>query len=261
MQSEIELPSYDDVAPQAINEPFIPNDNYDNNINNPDAYAAVADRESDSDDFDFSTYSIDARERSGSWFSNLCSINKGQCYCILFVIIFCAIWYGILTWVIYYGESLRTEGNLYQDYATQETCILTNAIEEHCTYKCRYDIFQQKNVKCSSSNKKSSCHTCNGNLYSYEATTVDKCSDQIIKESDTKSDECPETVKTLNTETTCWVLNCSEFVLIHPDNLKGEGILWVVFGSILMIIPCCCVCGVGYCCGSEIMRQIRFSSY
>ncbi len=151
---------------------------------------------------------------------------------------------------------------MYQQYASQETCVLTQAISTDCTWNCKYDIFQGKYVKCSSSKEKS-CITCHGKLYSYQATASDKCGEQIITESSTKTDECPETVKTLDTETNCWVLSCgdAEFVLTHPDSLEGAGILWIVFGSILMAIPCFCFCIVYSFCGSQIMTNLRFSSY
>ncbi len=101
----------DDVALRAVtdNEPFIPSDHKDNNS----AYAVVYDRESDSDDF--SGHSIEITETGFSINSiqDSCPINKGQCCCILCIFAFCAIWYGVLSYVVWHGESLRMEGIFY----------------------------------------------------------------------------------------------------------------------------------------------------
>ena len=152
----------------------------------------------------------------------------------LFCLVFFSIWYGICSYVIYYGNSQLEQGNQYAAESTTEQCVLQSYSSSQCSYQCN----------CKTKNGKRSCDTCYGLKYSYTATVEAKCGSLVLTSSDFSLESCPQDLKEMNIEYTCYVLGCddAEFSFDSPDLVTAGGTVIIVIGSLFMACPCCFIC-------------------
>ena len=108
---------------------------------------------------------------------------------------------------------------------TEETCVLTHAVEQTCTYSCGSDNES----------------TCSGTNYDYEATAVSKCG-EFKTLSMIDPSECPmDYIGEVGTVFTCHVLDCedSKFNVKGPNHYGTVGAILVTVACILLLVFGC----------------------
>ena len=137
-------------------------------------------------------------------------------------------------------------GKEYRESGTKETCLLVDFEKLECSYDCN----------CDSSGDGNDCDTCYGNRYLYSATVESKCGNETLFQTADDLYTCPEDFIKMDTEKTCYVLDCeeSEFTFYSYSSRITWGVVFIVFASLLF---CCGLCGIcaGICAGINALTS------
>ena len=136
-------------------------------------------------------------------------------------------WYGGTIYGAYYGVTRIIDGTEYASEATKEQCLLIDYKSEECSFDCDCD-------------EDNSCSTCYGTSYEYTATVQSKCADTELYSHDIDDSDCPASLKAMNSEYTCYVLDCEEeeFSFTHASSHLVVGVLCVDAAVWYFFCPC-----------------------
>ena len=148
-----------------------------------------------------------------------------------FALAYCTFFLGFTSVVMWYGVRTLETGQDYEENGTKETCLLVDYDEEECTYGCNCDSTGEH------------CDNCYGTRYSYSATVESKCGNETLFQRENEDLTCPGNFIKMNTEKTCYVLECEEeeFSFYSSSQHTTWGIVFVVLASLLF---CCGLCGI-----------------
>ena len=136
-------------------------------------------------------------------------------------LIFCLGGFG---WCTLWGVGQLQNKIAHSADNTREQCLLVDYDETECVYSCS----ETSDIQCA------------GITYQYFATIESKCDNQTLVGFDDDCSSTNATMKTLETEHTCYAYDCdSEFTFSHPGDHYAGPWLAIVCGVIGVIgMPC-----------------------
>ena len=144
---------------------------------------------------------------------------------------YCGCLSGIMSLVMWNGFRLLEIAEEYEENGTKETCLLVDYDKMECTYDCNCDS--------------DDCSTCYGHQYRYTATVESKCGNETLFQREDEID-CPGDFIVMNTEKTCYVLECEEeeFSFASSSDYSKTAIIYFVVAGIAgcPILLCICTC-------------------
>ena len=156
------------------------------------------------------------------------------CYLIVFV-------------VIGFGIYHIVDGADYVNNATEEMCLLLDFESANCEFRGDPD---DDECCCAALGDDSFCDCYDGTMYRYTATAEGKCGDTELFSDYSITETCPGTLREMNQEYVCYVLDCEEqeFALSHPASTIGHGVLLIFIGLAIGCCPCICILVIKCCC-------------
>jgi len=141
------------------------------------------------------------------------------------------------------GASEMSTAAEYEDTSTKETCTMVDFEQISCSYQCY----------CTGTGTKKRCSTCSGYKYLYHATAESKCGNQTLFMNEGDLGSCPETLKQMGSQSTCYVLDCEEeeFSFTSSSTRTAKAVAMFAVAALCMTIA---LCG----CGRLIF--VKFSS-
>ena len=130
--------------------------------------------------------------------------------------------------------------------AVETQCTIMSYTRSTCQYKCKCDLFGG----CRQCSGGKGCNDrCDGDYFDYVVTASDICGQTQLMNNDLfKDDDCPHILRQVGLDYKCYVNGCdAEFSWASGTRAQGNGILWIVLGSLAMCCPCCCIICI-FCC-------------